>query len=229
MKKYVLFILTLLNSFCVDNVISMEPRQANKRIRFQETYFVSDFDNTDEVVRKIWMEGKECKFDTQHKVLEAAEKGDEKAFEIIQKLLNKYFSGLSYTVANAIYEKKFVSASMTEILLKNEEVQDALNEITHGNDVERIILEGTGTEKHWMEVLRDARNGDKTSFAVIMELLEKKYLLDLPFIIAQSLGKGFFDEETEKAFSENASVKKFARRLDKYGEWNEEELNLIFI
>ena len=229
MKKYVLFILTLLNSFCVDNVISMEPRQTNKRIRFQETYFVSDFDNTDEVVRKIWMEGKEYKFDTQQEVLEAAEKGDEKAFEIIQKLLNKYFSGLSYTVASAIHEKKFVSAPMTEILLKNEEVQDALNEITHGSDVERIIFEGTGTEKHWMAVLRDARNGDKTSFAVIMELLEKKYLLDLPFIIAQSLGKGFFDEETEKAFSENSNVKKFARKLDKYGEWNEEELNLIFI
>ncbi len=227
MKK--LLFVFVINLCYMGGAVSMEPNQPHRVTHSKETQLMSNFDNTNEVVRKIWTERKEYKFDTQQKVLEAAEKGDEKAFKIIQKLLNEYFCGLSYTVASAIHEKKFVSASMTEILLKNEDVQDALNEITHENDVERIIFEGTGAGKHWVDVLRDARNGDQASFNVIMELLEKKYLLDLPFIIAQSLGKGFFDEETEKAFSKNSSVKKFAQKLEKYGKWNDDELNLIFI
>ena len=228
MKKYIFFVL-IVGLYCTNIAVSMEPNQINGDVRSQEARFLSDFNNTAEVVRKILQEEKEYKFDTERKVLEAAEKGDEKAFEIIQELLNEYFCGLSYTVANAIYEKKFTSSSMIEILSKNEDVQDALNEIKNGKEVNRIILEGTGTEKHWVDVLRDAKNGDNASFSVIMELLDKKYLLDLPFIIAQSLGKGFFDEEMEKAFSENASVQKKAQRLEKYGKWNEDELSLIFI
>lgn len=226
MKKYMLFILTLVNSFCTDTAVSMEPERANKRLR---THFISDFDNTDEVIRRIWQGKEEYKFDTERKVLKAAEEGDEKAFKIIQKLLDNYFCGLPYIVAEDIYEKKFISPSMTEILLKNEDVQDALNEITHFDEVARIIFEKTGTEKYWMEVLNDAKNGDNGSFNAIMELLEKKYLLDLPFVIAQSLGKEIFSEEMEKIFSENASVKKVFKRLEKYEEWNDDELSLVFI
>lgn len=228
MEKHILFAFVM-SLCCVDCAVSMEPNQINGVAHPQEMHHISNFDDTDSAVRKIWLEKEIYKFDTEREALEAAEKGDEKAFKVIQKLLNGCFCGIAYTVATDIYQKKFVSRSMTEILLKNEDVQDALNEITHGNDVRRIIFEGTGTEKHWVDVLRDAKNGDKMSFSVITELLEKKYLLDLPFIIAQSLGKGFFDEETEKVFSENASVKKVSNRLEKYGEWNDDELSLIFI
>lgn len=228
MKK-LLFVFVM--SLCyVGDAISMEPDQTKEFTFSQETYLVSNFDNTDEFIRKIRQEEKKCKFDTEHKVLEAAEKGDEKAFKIIQRLLNEYFCGLPYTVASAIHEKKFVSSSMTEILLENEDVQDALNEITHGRDVRRIILEGTGAEKHWVDVLKDARNGDKTSFAVIMELLEKRYLLDLPYVIAWGMKKGIFvNSEQKNRFSVNASVIKELKRLETSGEWEDKYLEHTFM
>ncbi|MCR4555748.1 MAG: hypothetical protein K5766_02975 [Alphaproteobacteria bacterium] len=228
MKK-LLFVFVM--SLCyVGDAISMEPDQTKEFTFSQEMHLVSDFDNTDKVVKKIWQEEKECKFDTEHKVLEAAEKGDEKAFKIIQRLLNEYFCGLSYTIASAIHEKKFVSPSMTEILLENEDIQDALNEIIHGSDVKRIILEGTGAEKHWMDVLKDARNGDNTSFAVIMKLLEKRYLLDLPYVIAWGMKKGVFvNSEQKKRFSDNASVVKELKRLETSGEWEDKYLEHTFI
>ncbi|MBO4405399.1 MAG: hypothetical protein J5821_01575 [Alphaproteobacteria bacterium] len=228
MKNYLLFVFVI-SLCCVERTVSMGINQTNEFIHSRETHLASDFDNMGEVIRKIRQEKEEYKFDTERKVLEAAENGDEKAFKIIQKLLNGCFGGIAYTVATDIYQKKFVSSSMTEILLKNEDVQDSLNEIIHGHDAMRIIFEATGTEKHWVDVLRDARDGDTTSFTVIMELLEKRYLLDLPCVIARSLGKGLFDEETEKAFSENASVKKEFKRFEKYEEWNDDELDLIFI
>ena len=115
------------------------------------------------------------------------------------------------------------------ILLKNENVQDLLNEIINEDKANRIIFEAIGTEKHWADVLRDAKYGDQTSFNVIMKLLEKRYLLDLPFVIARCLGKELFDEKMEKAFSGNTSVKKELESPKEYEEWNDDELNLFFI
>lgn len=228
MRKYLLFVL-LISLCCTDNVISMEPNQISGSTHSQEMHFLSDFDNTEDVIKKIWQEEKECKFDTERNALEAAEKGDEKAFEVIQKLLNECFYGIAYAVASAIHEKKFASSSMTEILLKNENVQDLLNEIINEDKANRIIFEAIGTEKHWTDVLRDAKYGDQTSFNVIMKLLEKQYLLDLPFVIARCLGKELFDEKMEKAFSGNTSVKKELESPEEYAEWNDDELNLFFI
>jgi hypothetical protein len=214
MRKCMLGIVALAGLYFLDDVESMKSDEISEFSNSSGIYFMSNFDNPDDVIERIRQEEKQYKWDTQNAIINAAEIGDKKAFEIVQKALLMRFCGMAYTVACDIHEKKFASQLMVDILLGNEDVRDALNEIVHIEDVYRIIFEGTGAKKHWFDVLKDAEKGDRSSFSVIKELLERRYLLDLPLVVAEDLKKGLFNEEMKIIFLKDTTVKKALERLE---------------
>lgn len=163
MKNYMLFVL-IVGLYYLDNATSMVPNQTRANAHSQETYFTSNFDNSDEADKRI--QGKKYKFDTEGNVLEAAKKANEKSLNIFQKLLIGGFCGIAYTLAMDSHQRKLISPAMTEILLRNEHI--SLNEILYSDEVNGITFEGT--EKHWADFSTNTNNGNKTSFAAIMDL-----------------------------------------------------------
>lgn len=205
MKKYVLLLLAIV--VCHTNYTEAMNLENTKDA-------LTHFNDVTDISQKIQSELAQHEFATMYSILNLAESGDEKAFQVILKLFDDPSCGLGFTVATEISEKKFISPSMVETLSKIKDVDDALMEIENGDKAAQIILERTGEEKHWFEVFKKASDGDKVAFAVINELLEKRYLLDLPFVIAEYLQKGLFvNEEMKETFLKNKSVQKNLKRL----------------
>ena len=205
MNKWCLYVILVINLCKIDYGIAMVYLQEEKK---PENHIVSSY--VSDTLKTIEQEWEWREFSTKNKIMEAAEKGDEKAFDIICGLLElRFMTGIGFTIASSILEGRFVSAKMVDELMMNLDVKNALDEINGGNEVERLIFETVGVEKRWYEVLVDAEKGDEKSFDVIKKILEGNYLVDLPLEIARALKNGLFSNtDMASQLSKNSNVQR---------------------